>query len=280
METTLEKKLSAAKILKIVFWIVLAALSLTVVRKYLVSVESYRDILASLDEKRSTVFSLITAATAVSTAITLIPGDTGTPIAQQIAELSEYFIVVLGALYLEKYLLTILGFLSSVILVPCSCVLSVLHELRPRSAWMKRLAVTLLVVGLACVLVIPASVGVSNSIDKTFHESIQGTIDAATESSEQLEQEQAEEGGGLWDSLTNAAQSVVGGVSSSLEDAKAALQNVIESVTIMLVTNCVIPIAVVIFFIWAVRQIVKALYTRPTPLPREEEERPPRRFRD
>ena len=278
METTLEKKLSAVKILKIVFWIVLAALSLTVVRRYLVSIDSYREIMSSLDEKRTTVFSLITAATAVSTAITLIPGDTGTPIAQQIAELSEYFIVVLGALYLEKYLLTILGFLSSVILIPASCALSVLNELRPRGAWMKRLAITLLVVGLACVLVIPASVGVSNSIDRTFHESIQSSLDAATESSEQLGQGAAEESGSLWDSLSNAAQSVVGGVSSSLEDAKTALQNVIESVTIMLVTNCVIPIAVVIFFVWAVRQIVRALYTRPTP-PREEE-RPGRRFHD
>lgn len=276
METTLEKKLTAGKIVKIVFWVVLAVLSLTVVRSYLVSVDTYRNILSSLDEKRSTVFSLIAASTAVSTAITLIPGDAGTPIAQQIAELSEYFIVVLGALYLEKYLLTILGFLSSVILVPSSCALSVLNELRPRSAWMKRLAVTLLVVGLACVLVIPASVGVSNSIDKTFHESIQDSLDATTEVTEQLDQE-AESEGGLWNSLSNAAQSVVGGVSTSLEEAKAALQNVIESVTIMLVTNCVIPIAVVIFFIWAVRQIVRALYTRPTPQPREEDEHPRRR---
>ena len=276
METTLEKKLTAGKIVKIIFWVVLAVLSLTVVRSYLVSVDTYRNILSSLDEKRSTVFSLIAASTVVSTAITLIPGDAGTPIAQQIAELSEYFIVVLGALYLEKYLLTILGFLSSVILVPSSCALSVLNELRPRSAWMKRLAVTLLVVGLACVLVIPASVGVSNSIDKTFHESIQDSLDATTEVTEQLDQE-AESEGGLWNSLSNAAQSVVGGVSTSLEEAKAALQNVIESVTIMLVTNCVIPIAVVIFFIWAVRQIVRALYTRPTPQPREEDEHPRRR---
>ena len=276
METTLEKKLTAGKIVKIIFWVVLAVLSLTVVRSYLVSVDTYRNILSSLDEKRSTVFSLIAASTVVSTAITLIPGDAGTPIAQQIAELSEYFIVVLGALYLEKYLLTILGFLSSVILVPSSCALSVLNELRPRSAWMKRLAVTLLVVGLACVLVIPASVGVSNSIDKTFHESIQDSLDATTEVTEQLDQE-AESEGGLWNSLSNAAQSVVGGVSTSLEEAKAALQNVIESVTIMLVTNCVIPIAVVIFVIWAVRQIVRALYTRPTPQPREEDEHPRRR---
>lgn len=278
METTLEKRISAAKVLKILFWLVLAALSLTLFRRYAVSVDTYQGIFGSLDEKRTTVFSLITASTAVSTAITLIPGDAGTPIAQQVAELSEYFIIVLGALYLEKYLLTILGFLSSVILVPASCALSVAHELRPGSGWKKRLAITLLVVGLASVLVIPASVGVSNSIDRTFHESIQGSIEATTQVSEQLEQETESESG-LWGSLSNAAQSVVGGVSSTVDWAKTALKNVIESVTIMLVTNCVIPIAVLVFFIWAVKQIIKALYARPA-LPPERDEAPHRRYRE
>lgn len=278
METSLEKRITAAKVLKILFWLALAALSLTLFRRYAVSVDTYQGIFSSLDEKRSTVFSLITASTAVSTAITLIPGDAGTPIAQQVAQLSEYFIIVLGALYLEKYLLTILGFLSSVILVPAACALSAVHELRPGNGWMKRLAITLLVVGLASVLVIPASVGVSNSIDRTFHESIQGSIEATTQVSEQLEQE-AEGDGSLWGSLSNAAQSVVGGVSSTVEWAKTALKNVIESVTIMLVTNCVIPIAVLVFFVWAVKQIIKALYARPA-LPPERDEAPRRRFRD
>ena len=271
METTLEKKGTAVKAVKIVFWIALAALSLVLLRPMLVSVSTYGAIIDSLDEKRATVFSLITASTAVSAAITLIPGDVGTPIAQQIAQLSEYFIVVLGALYLEKYILTILGFVSSVILVPAASALSVAHELRPGSGWKRRLAVTLLVVGIAGVLIVPASVGVSNSIDRTFHDSIHDPMDAVIESSEEIGAE-AQREQNLWGAITNAAQSVTGSASAAVEKAKASVNHLIESIVIMLVTDCVIPIAVVLFFVWAVRQIVKALYARPA-LPPERERR-------
>ncbi len=278
METTLEKRGTAAKVVKIVFWTLLAALSLTLLRRVLVSVNTYSGIIDSLDEKRATVFRLITASTAVSAAITLIPGDVGTPIAQQIAELSEYFIVVLGALYLEKYVLTIIGFVSSVILVPSASALSVAHELQPGSGWKRRLAVTLLVVGIAGILVVPASVGVSNSIDRTFRDSIQGSIDAVIDSSDAIQEETREEQN-LWDALSNAAQTVTGGVSASVEKARDAVNHIIESVVIMLVTNCVIPIAVVLFFIWAVRQIIKALYAARPARPPEPENRRPDSYR-
>lgn len=273
METTLEKKGTALRVLKILFWIALAALSLTLIRRTLVSADTYRGIIESLDEKRTTVFRLITASTAVSAAITLIPGDVGTPIAQQLAELSEYFIVVLGALYLEKYALTILGFVSSVILVPGASLLSVAHELRPGSGWKRRLAVTLLVVGIAGVLVVPAGVAVSNSIDRTFHDSIQGSIDAVIESSDEIGTERTEEEQTLWGAISNAAQSVTGGVSASVDKAKTAVNHLIETIVILLVTDCVIPIAVVIFFIWLTRQVVRAVYSRPALPPERERER-------
>ena len=269
METTLEKKSTSLRVLKIIFWAALAALSLTLIRRELVSVDTYRSIIDSLDGKRATVFSLITASTAVSAAITLIPGDVGTPIAQQIAELSEYFIVVLGALYLEKDVLTILGFVSSVILVPGASLLSIAHELRPGSGWKRRLALTLLIVGIAGVLVVPASVAVSNSIDRTFHDSIQGSIDAVIESSDEVGA-QSEEEQSLWGALSSAAQSVTGGVSASVEKAKTAVNHLIETIVIMLVTDCLIPIAVLLFFIWLVKQVVRAIYFRQVRPPERE----------
>ncbi len=269
METTLERKSTTLRILKILFWIALAALSLTLIRRALVSVDTYRSIIESLDKKRSTIFGLITASTAISAAITLIPGDVGTPIAQQIAELSEYFIIVLGALYLEKYVLTILGFVSSVILVPGASLLSIAHEIKPGTGWKKRLAVSLLIVGIAGVLVVPASVAVSNSIDRTFHDSIQGSIDAVIEGSDEIEAE-AEEQQTLWGALSNAAQSVTGGVSASVEKARAAVNHLIETVVILLVTDCLIPIVVVLFFVWLIKTVVKSLYARPTAPPERE----------
>ena len=56
----------------------------------------------ALEEKQETVLELTAASTAASAAITLLPGDTATPIAEKLADLSGYFLIVLCAIFLEK----------------------------------------------------------------------------------------------------------------------------------------------------------------------------------
>lgn len=63
----------------------------------------------SLDDKKTTALELTAAATAASAAITLIPGDIGTPIADKLADLSSYFLIVVCAIYLENIWLPLRG---------------------------------------------------------------------------------------------------------------------------------------------------------------------------
>ena len=72
----------------------------------------------ALAEKQETVLELTAASTAASAAITLLPGDAATPIAEKLADLSGYFLIVLCAIFLEKYLLTITSYVSFTILIP------------------------------------------------------------------------------------------------------------------------------------------------------------------
>lgn len=97
-------------VLQIVLPLILALISIFVITGYASSVKTHAGTISSLDEKKSTVMEL-TAATsaAASAAITVIPGDVATPIADKLADLSSYFLVVLSAIYLEKFLVTILG---------------------------------------------------------------------------------------------------------------------------------------------------------------------------
>ena len=74
----------------------------------------------ALAEKQETVLELTAAATAASAAITLLPGDTATPIAEKLADLSGYFLIVLCAIFLEKYLLTITSYVSFTVLPPAA----------------------------------------------------------------------------------------------------------------------------------------------------------------
>ena len=124
----------------------------------------------------------------VSSAITMIPGDVATPIAEKLADLSTYFLLVLSAIYLEKYLVTITGYAAFKVLVPLACIICAVGIIM-RSQLMKQIAAKLAVFGFAIVLVIPASVGISNLIESTYHSSIQSTIDMALETTEEIEEE-------------------------------------------------------------------------------------------
>ena len=79
----------------------------------------------ALAEKQETVLELTAASTAASAAITLLPGDAATPIAEKLADLSGYFLIVLCAIFLEKYLLTITSYMSFTILIPAACALGI-----------------------------------------------------------------------------------------------------------------------------------------------------------
>ena len=57
---------------------------------------------------------------------------------EQLADLSSHFLVVLCAIYLEKYLLTLTGFLAFKILIPVAClayILNVLFDWRGSGSW-------------------------------------------------------------------------------------------------------------------------------------------------
>lgn len=235
-----------------------ALVSLFVVSKYAASPEFHQGTLASLDEKRATVMELTAASTAASAAITLLPGDTATPIADKLADLSGYFLVVLCAIYLEKYLVTITGCAAFQILIPLACLLWAVYAVSGRDAW-KRLAAKLLAFGLAICLVIPASVGVSNLIEDTYAASIQTTIASAKESTDLIEEDSAAqepEDSGLLSGLISQAGKLKDGIASAGEKVEQVLNNFIEALAVMLVTSCVIPILVLLFFLWITKLLL------------------------
>ena len=127
---------------------------------------------ASIDalvEKQETVLELTAASTAASAAITLLPGDTATPIAEKLADLSGYFLIVLCAIFLEKYLLTITSYVSFTILIPAACALGIaaLFSEKLRAA-LGKLAWHVLLFALAIAFAIPAGVKVSSMIEDTY----------------------------------------------------------------------------------------------------------------
>lgn len=253
------KGLDRKKLRLAVIPLVIAFLSVFVLAGIASSPQFHADTIAALDEKQTTVLELTAASTAASAAITLLPGDTATPIAEKLADLSTGFLLVLCAIYLEKYLLTITGMVTFDFLIPAACILYLAHLF---GGWEvpRVLARKLVIFGLAIVLVIPASVKVSDLIEDTYRTSIDAAVESAKESAGEVEDssgqlaEETEEGflEGLLSKLTDGIAAIGSGVSEKVGE---TVNRLVEALAIMLVTACVIPILVLLFFIWLIKTL-------------------------
>ena len=179
--------------------LLIAILSITVVGKYVSAPENHQKTIASLDEKKQTVMELTAASTVTSALITLLPGDTATPIAEKMADVSGYLLVVLCAIYLEKYLVTITGYVAFTYLIPIACGLWIFNLIFA-NATLRKLATKLVVFGLAISFVVPASVKISDLIGDTYQAQIEATIEDAKNTQSILENS------GVVDDDTNATE--------------------------------------------------------------------------
>ena len=161
MHSVTTKKAALAALL-----VLAALLSIFAVGKRASDPAYHQSSIDALAEKQETVLELTAASTAASAAITLLPGDTATPIAEKLADLSGYFLIVLCAIFLEKYLLTITSYVSFTILIPAACALGIaaLFSEKLRAA-LGTLAWHVLLFALAIAFAIPAGVKVSSMIE-------------------------------------------------------------------------------------------------------------------
>lgn len=236
-------------------FILLALFSIFVVAKHTTSVEFHADTIQTLDDKKITVIELTTAATATSAAITLIPGDACIPIAEKLADFSTYFLVVLAAIYLEKFLLTITGYASFVIIIPLAFVLCAVNVFVQNKIFTK-LAGKALLFGLALFLIVPVSVTVSDMIETTYNASIEQTVEAAKNTVTEIEgAEESTEEKGFWEGIVSGIENSISAATTQLEH---VLTNFIEALAVMLITSCVIPVGVLLFFVWLVKFFLSA----------------------
>lgn len=293
---------SARKALYVALLVIVALVFAFPVADVMGSKETYRGSIEKLDAKAQTVTALVGTTTAASVAISAIPGDTGIPVADKLMDVAADFAIVLGAIYLEKYMLTIFGLAACRVVVPLACALGVGYVLvREDVAWragLRTSAVKLALLALALTLVVPASVQVSNMIEDTFEydaASVSSEMDAEgaadseasaamTESADAADNARSNDGassassdeapdastdpigafaawaGGLGEdigsALSGAGTALSSGVTGILDTAKGWVARLIEAFAVMIVTNCVIPVVVLLFFVWIINVLM------------------------
>ena len=237
----------------------IALFSIFVVSRIVTTQDFNSATIKSLDDKKVTVLKLAATAAASSTALSLIPGDVATPIANQIAKLTSYFILILGAILLEKILIAVVGYVSFTFIIPFSCVLGIFY-LYIKKDILRNLAIKLAIFGIAIFTAIPVSIKVSDLIYDSYQASIEQTVETAEKNKEYIEEKKKDLSAKdqnwierIGDYLSDLTSQIGKDISSMVQKGEDTLTAFLDAIAVMIITSCVIPIVVILIFAWIIR---------------------------
>lgn len=232
--------------IRLVACVLLAIFSILVLSRLATSPGTYHRTITSLDKKKEVVMEMSGESAIVSSLISAIPDDTMTPIANELAKLSKYFLLILGVIYLEKYSLTLLGGLIFGVLLPLRLILTGINLFK---SVVKTLNIIkrLMIMCLAIMITIPIGEIASGVIYKTYESSIEEVMNTA---SEEIKDSTEEKSG-----ITKIISRITDGVTNTADTLKHKLRDFVEAIAVLIIIDCVIPMIVFIASFWTVKNM-------------------------
>lgn len=215
------------------------------------STEAYPNAIEILDEKSGNVLALATSSAAISTGLTMLPGDIAGPIANEMADLSSTLMLILSAIFLEKYLLALSGVVTFKILIPLAAIVFCIYIWFEKEALVK-IAAKILILGLAIFLLVPVSTAATSFIDDAYGVSIAERIDEAKAVANEIN-ENASDNENI---VTKWLNSIKGGVQGVMTKVQTVFRSLIEIAALMIVTSCILPILIMAILLWTLNLLL------------------------
>ena len=235
------------KAIKAICLVVLILVSVFGLSRIVTSPKTYTHTLKNLQEKENTVAKITTGAVVAATAIAAIPSDTTTPIANHILEISSYLIIVNCAISLEKSVITLLGGVSSYGLIPFALLLLLISLFKKdETNHLKNSSFKVLAFALTLLFIIPVSVWAGDMVVKANKDAVEQVVIDIEESGNTDYSESESK-------LTSFLNSIKRGTNVAVNKLEELNTKFVSAITIFIVSNCLIPIAVIAFVMWLIK---------------------------
>ncbi len=237
-----DTEMDLKKIAIVALLLLLAVASVTRISPWATDPDNHTHSIEQTEDKIATVMTLSGGAAATAATLSLLPGDMCTPIAEQLAELAKYFLLILSALYMEKFLIVISGFITFTFVIPGSLILESISVIFNKKN-LQTIALKVAFLGLVLFLIVPASVGLSDMVYQTQAQKVNNAVEVYNELDIEGEAQD-----GFFDKITNIA-------GETLDKVTQFLSSLLESLAVMLVTACIIPLLVFVLLVWLVKTV-------------------------
>ena len=254
----------AEPVRNILVLVLIGVFSFFVVTSWLPDRGFIKDSLESVEESSNTVMKFSAATLSTSLAISALPDDFATPLADSLADMNIYFIAILVMLHFEQLLIRYGVKLAFAIAIPAACGIGILSILLKKDL-LKGIAARVAVLGLAVALVVPCSTHITNYVAADLTAYVENTIADTEDGADKLNE--AMEGGAeeqtIFEKLSDLFQTAINDMSNLMAHFQNTIRKSMNSIAILILTNCLMPI--VNFFI--LKWILKETFHIAIPMP-------------
>ena len=254
----------AESVRNILILVLIGVFSFFVVTSWLPDRGFIQDSIESVKESSNTVMKFSAATLSTSLAISALPDDFATPLADSLADMNIYFIAILVMLHFEQLLIRYGVKLAFAIAIPVACGIGILSILLKKEL-LKGIAARVAVLGLAVALVVPCSTHITNYIAADLKAYVENTIADTEDGGDKLNE--AMEGGTeeqtMFEKLSDLFQTAINDMSNLMTHFQNTIRKCMNSIAILILTNCLMPI--VNFFI--LKWILKETFHIALPMP-------------
>jgi hypothetical protein len=240
---------------KILAFLLVAAISFFYATSLIPKTDFVKDSLESVEESNQTVLAFSAATLSASLAITALPDDFGTTLADSLADMNVYFIAILVVLLLEKILIIYGIKLTFAYLIPCSCIAAAIGA-APKKNFLQSFAVRLCILGLTLAFVVPCSTHLTKYVaaDLTAYveETIAETEDGAGKLNTAMETDDEERN--MFEKLSELFQTAIRDISDLLLHFRNNIRRCMNSIAILILTNFIMPVLTFFFLKWVLNE--------------------------
>ena len=247
-----EQRMRFLKLALIALLLIAAILSVTILSGVFSSPKFYSKTIRTLDDQKNTTTMLSISVAAASTALSAIPDDVASPIANELADLTLPLFIITSFILMEKFLLTTFGWIAFTFLVPLACVFGGICIYKRNEVLLAYIR-KLLILALALILIILISTRITIQVEDTFSESVSMVFSEIDGFSDEMNTEDTDKGPAFIKFFSNLKDDVV----SLVETAKNLLGIFTDAIAVLLITCFVIPVMSALLFIW----IIKLVFT-------------------
>lgn len=244
------------KLVKLLFAAFIMVFSITILACKIPESSFVQESLESLEEAQNTIMKFSGATLSTSLAISALPDDFASPLADTIADLNTYFIFMFAVIFVEKLIVVEGTNIALTYIIPVACALYMLYIISSKGVF-RNFAIKLLILGISVVMVIPFSTHFTETICHDYlvyvDETIAETEAGANKINEVMSSD--EEDTPLFDKLSDAFKTVVQGVSDLLTYFNNIIKKCVNSVAVMLVTTFVLPFLMLMLFRWLLKEL-------------------------